>query len=112
MGQRTVLLGVFPRRRATLRRQLPPEVESYRAFRFPWKGEPQTRPAVVAETGRGDEVRIYVSWNGATEVATWRVLAGPGPDKLELVGSFPRAGFETIATLRAEGSYFAVKAED
>jgi hypothetical protein len=91
---------------------LPPDVESYRAFRFPWKGEPQTRPAVVAETGGGDEVRIYVSWNGATEVATWRVLAGPGPDRLESVGSFPRAGFETIATLHAEGSYFAVKAED
>ncbi len=90
----------------------PPEVESYRAFRFPWKGEPQTRPAVVAETGKGDEVAIYVSWNGATEVATWRVLAGPGPDELKPVGSFPRAGFETIATLQAEGPYFAVKAED
>jgi hypothetical protein len=88
----------------------PPEVESYRAFRFPWKGEPQTRPAVVAETGKGDEAHIYVSWNGATEVATWRVLAGPGPDKLNPVGSFPRAGFETIATLQAEGPYFAAKA--
>jgi Arylsulfotransferase (ASST) len=90
----------------------PPEVESYRAFRFPWKGEPQSRPAVVAETGEGDDVRIYVSWNGATEVATWRVLAGPGPDGLKTVASFPYAGFETIATLQAEGPYFAVKAED
>jgi hypothetical protein len=90
----------------------PPEVESYRAFRFPWKGAPQTRPAVVVETGEGDGVRIYVSWNGATEVATWRVLAGSGPDELEPVGTFPRAGFETIATLQAEGPYFAVRAED
>jgi Arylsulfotransferase (ASST) len=89
-----------------------PEVESYRAFRFSWKGEPQTRPAIVAESGEGDEVEIYVSWNGATEVAAWRVLAGPGPDELRPVRSFPRAGFETIATLRAEGPYFAVKAED
>jgi hypothetical protein len=90
----------------------PPEVESYRAFRSPWTGEPQTRPAVVAETGSGDEVRIFASWNGATEVATWRVLAGPAPDRLETVGSFPRAGFETVATLHAEGNYFAVRAED
>jgi hypothetical protein len=90
----------------------PPEVESYRAFRFPWKGEPQTRPAVVVETGEGDEVHIFISWNGATEVATWQVLAGPGPDKLRSVGSFPRAGFETVATLRAEGPHFAVMAED
>jgi hypothetical protein len=90
----------------------PAEVESYRAFRFPWTGEPQTRPALIAETGSGDEVRIFVSWNGATEVATWRVLAGPGPERLETVGSIPRTGFETAATLHAEGSYFAVKAED
>jgi hypothetical protein len=90
----------------------PPEVESYRAFRFPWKGEPQTTPALVAETGEGDKVDIYVSWNGATEVATWRVLAGPGPDELKPVGSFPRTGFETIAPLQAEGPYFAVKAEN
>jgi hypothetical protein len=90
----------------------PPEVESYRAFRFQWMGEPQTRPEIVAEIGEGDEVRVYASWNGATEVATWRVLAGPGPEDLEAVGSFPRAGFETIATLQAQGPYFAVKAED
>ena len=90
----------------------PPEVESYRAFRFHWKGEPQTRPEIVAEIGEGDEVHVYASWNGATEVATWRVLAGHRPDDLEAVGSFPRAGFETIATLQAQGPYFAVKAED
>src|SRR5215203_4278528 len=90
----------------------PPEVESYRAFRFPWKGEPQTRPAIVAESGEGDEVEIYVSWNGATEVAAWRVLAGPRPDELKPVGSFPRAGFETIATVQEEGPFFAVEAED
>jgi hypothetical protein len=90
----------------------PPEVESYRAFRCPWKGEPQTRPAIVAERGEGDDVEIYVSWNGATEVAAWRVLSGPGPGELRPVGSFPNAGFETTATLQAEGPYFAVKAED
>ena len=90
----------------------PPEVESYRAFRFPWRGEPQTRPAVVVESGERDGVEVYVSWNGATQVATWRVLAGPGPGELKPVGSFPRAGFETFGKLRAEGPYFAVKAED
>jgi hypothetical protein len=90
----------------------PPGVESYRAFRFPWKGEPQTRPAVVAENGEGGRVEIYASWNGATEVAAWGVFAGPGPDELKPVGSFPRTGFESVATLRADGPYFAVKAED
>ena len=90
----------------------PREVESYRAFRFPWKGEPQTRPVIVAESGERDEVAIYVSWNGATEVAAWRVLAGRGPEELKPVGYFPRAGFETTAMVQEEGPYFAVKGED
>jgi len=40
------------------------------------------------------------------------VLAGPGPDELKLVGSFPRTGFETITTVQEEGPFFAVEAED
>ena len=90
----------------------PPPVESYRAFRFPWKGEPQTRPAVVAESGDGDEVEVYVSWNGATEVATWQVLAGPGPTELKPVATVPRKGFETAVTLKTDEPYLGVRAED
>jgi hypothetical protein len=89
----------------------PPAVESYRAFRFPWKGEPRTRPAVFAESG-GDETTIYASWNGATEVATWQVLAGPKAGKLEPVASAPRKGFETAVTLQTDEPYLAVKAKD
>ena len=54
----------------------PTESETYRAFRFPWSGQPADAPDVVAELGADDEATIYVSWNGATEVATWQVLAG------------------------------------
>jgi hypothetical protein len=90
----------------------PSEVESYRAFRFPWKGQPQEAPSVVAESGLKDEVTIYVSWNGATEVDTWQVLAGPDPDELEPAGSAPRKGFETAITLRTDEPYLAVEARD
>jgi hypothetical protein len=90
----------------------PPELESYRAFRFPWKGQPQEAPAVVAESGPEDKVTLYVSWNGATEVTTWQVLAGAGPDKLEPVGSVPRKGFETALLLQTNETYIAVKAKD
>ena len=58
------------------------ENKSYRAFRFPWSGQPTDDPAMVAELGAEDEVTIYASWNGATEVVTWQVLAGAGPNKL------------------------------
>ena len=54
----------------------PAESESYRAFRFPWSGQPTDDPAIVVELGAEDEVTIYASWNGATEVTTWQVLAG------------------------------------
>src|SRR5215210_3296669 len=90
----------------------PSTLESYRAFRFPWKGQPQGAPAVVAESGAEDEVTLYVSWNGATEVATWQVLAGSGPDDLEPAGSAPRKGFETAITLNTDEPYVAVKAKD
>jgi hypothetical protein len=90
----------------------PSQVESYRAFRFPWKGQPEDRPAVAAEAGPDDRVTIYVSWNGATEVDTWQVLAGSGPDKLEPAGSARRKGFETAVTLYTSEPYVAVEARD
>ena len=89
-----------------------PELESYRAFRFPWKGQPEDAPAAVAEVGSEGKLTLYVSWNGATEVATWEVLAGAGPDKLQPVGAAPRKGFETAITLQTDGPYVAVRAKD
>jgi hypothetical protein len=90
----------------------PPDVDSYRAFRFPWSGHPDDDPAVAAERGPEDEVTVYVSWNGATEVATWHVLAGPNPGRLRRVGSAPRAGFETSITVRTAEPYVGVQARD
>ena len=52
-------------------RFLAPKVESYRAYRLPWAGIGEGRPAAVVR-GR----RVYASWNGATGVASWRVDAG------------------------------------
>ncbi len=62
-------------------------------------------------TGAGD-VTLYVSWNGATEVATWRALAGPSPDRLQPFASAPREGFETALTVHTTESYVGVQAED
>jgi WD40 repeat protein len=90
----------------------PSQVESYRAFRFPWNGKPQDFPAVFAEAGPEDMVTLYVSWNGATEVDTWQVLVGDGSDGLKPAGSAPRKGFETAVTLHTEEPYVAVSAKD
>jgi hypothetical protein len=84
--------------------------QSYRAFRLPWSGHPSEDPAVAVERGSDDEVTVYASWNGATDVATWQVLAGPDPDRLEPVGSAPWRGFETTIIVRTAESYVAVQA--
>ena len=92
--------------------RFPPHGESYRAYRFPWSGHPTDEPAVAVEKGPDDKLKLYASWNGATEVATWEVLAGPRQSRLEPVGSVPRDGFETAMLVQTSHSYVAVRAKD
>jgi hypothetical protein len=87
-----------------------PEHRSYRAFRFPWSGSPSDQPACVAERTSANELELYASWNGATEVESWEVLAGPHPGRLESVGSVPRDGFETAMLVKTSEPYIAVQA--
>jgi hypothetical protein len=84
-------------------------VDSYRAFRFPWRGLPTTRPAVALRAS-GDRTTVYASWNGATEVARWRILAGPDAEHLSPVATVARAGFETKVTASSSAATFAVEA--
>jgi hypothetical protein len=81
------------------------EADSYRAYRFEWTGEPTDRPRVRVDRGR-----IYVSWNGATEVARWDVLAGASPQQLGTVKTVAKKGFETSLLLPVKSSYVAVRA--
>jgi hypothetical protein len=73
---------------------------------------PTDEPAVAVEQGPDDKLKLYASWNGATEVATWEVLAGPRQGRLEWVGSVPRDGFETAMLMQTSHSYVAVRAKD
>ncbi len=90
--------------------QLLGDGQSYRAFRFPWSGHPSDNPAVAVEQGPDDKVTLYVSWNGATEVESWQVLAGPTPNQLKPIGSAPWRGFETTVAVRTAEPYVAVQA--
>jgi Arylsulfotransferase (ASST) len=80
---------------------------SYRAFRFPWVGRPSTLPALVV---RGDSA--YVSWNGATRVAAWRLLAGAVADDLAAVRTVSKRTFETKLAVPAGARYVGVEALD
>ena len=84
--------------------------DSYRAYRAAWTGRPLSRPAVAAQRrGRG-RIAVWASWNGATEVARWQVLAGDDPAALAPVESWPRHGFETAISIPDSGDYVAVRA--
>jgi hypothetical protein len=95
-----------------LNARFPPDCESYRAFRFPWSGRPIDAPALAAERRPEGRVALSASWNGATEVAAWEVLAGARPARLEALGSVPREGFETAMLAQTAGPYLAVRAKD
>ncbi|HWS79675.1 MAG TPA: arylsulfotransferase family protein, partial [Rubrobacter sp.] len=88
----------------------PADGETYRAFRLPWIGQPNDYPAIAAESGPEDKVTIYASWNGATEVTTWHVLAGSAPDRLEPLASAPHQGFETVITVHTTEPYVGLSA--
>jgi len=79
--------------------------DTYRAYRFKWRGRPARPPALAASPDR-----VWASWNGATGVRAWRVLAGPSPDALEPRGRAPRRGFETTIPVRGGGAWVAVEA--
>ena len=83
---------------------------SYRAYRFPWTGTPTAPPSVVAaNTDQG--TTVYASWNGATEVAAWHVLAGNTPTSLVARRVFAKQDFETAMTV-PRARYVAVLALD
>ena len=93
---------------------LPFDMSFYRAFRFPWSGRPLSPPAVLAALNdTGEETIVHASWNGATEVASWRVLAGKHTGSLTAQATIPAgSGFESSTTLPQKYAYVAVQALD
>jgi hypothetical protein len=83
---------------------------TYRAYRFAWNATPAAPPA-FAVSRHGAKMTVYASWNGATNVAAWRVFGGSSPSKLPAVATAPKRGFETAINARAS-AYVAVEALD
>jgi hypothetical protein len=85
---------------------------SYRAFRLPWVARSVGRPAVAVIRNGDATMTVYVSWNGATRVASWRVDAGMRMDRRATVATQRRTGFETAITLPARTGYLVAVALD
>lgn len=90
---------------------LPDHDQSYRAYLLPWAGRPSTRPSAVAEVA-GGVTNVAVSWNGATRVRSWRVLAGATPTALHPVSTESMDGFETTIPVGGTPGYVRVEALD
>ncbi len=84
---------------------------TYRATVEPWVGLPLTPPAGAARE-RGGQTTVYASWNGATRVVSWRVLAGPRAARLSAVAHAAKSGFETTIPLVGGYATFEVQALD
>jgi hypothetical protein len=83
---------------------------NYRAFRLRWRGFPQTHPALAVIPGRGYDT-AYASWNGATEVKSWRIFGGSSPSTLRILATARRSNFETAIRVPTE-RYYAAHALD
>ncbi|MGH2978351.1 MAG: arylsulfotransferase family protein [Solirubrobacterales bacterium] len=90
--------------------ELPQGVNSYRVYKMRWSGRPAEEPAIAVRELSQESLRVYASWNGATGVATWQVLAGSSRGNLEPVRTERKRGFETRIDLRTRARYFQVRA--
>lgn len=92
--------------------RLPTNDQSYRAFRMPWSATPATPPKIALESDEINGTTVYASWNGATDVASWEVLAGSSPALLSSLVTVPHSAFETAITIHTSARYIAAAALD
>ncbi|CAD0094070.1 unnamed protein product [Aureobasidium vineae] len=89
-------------------------VQSYRAYKQNWQGFPGWNPSIAA-TGNGtDNTTVYVSWNGATEIKQWAILASNSSSSLatadDLWKNVTKTGFETNVTVGTDARYIRAAA--
>ena len=111
-GEIGIISEFTPAGALSLEMKLPGVMNSYREYRFPWNAIPATPPAVVASSASGSgTTQFAVSWNGATGVLSWQVLAGASASTLAPVGApAPSSGFETMITAATSAPYVALQA--
>lgn len=84
---------------------------TYRAYKFNFIGRPTEPPTVKAfvygTSAEKATTVIYVSWNGATEVARWRFMAGNSKELF--LGEKGKTGFET--SFQVEGYHAEIFVE-
>jgi len=79
-------------------------VQTYRIYKARWTGSPPQAPVV-----KRDVDTLYVHWNGATEVRSWKLegreAVGGRAAKYRKLGIFKHEGFETEMVVEAMYDY-------
>lgn len=101
-GSQPTLTEFAPDDRIVFDATMPAGIQSYRHRRYEWSAMPVDPPAIAVDqlaAGSGSQLRVtaYASWNGATDVAAWRLSAGP-EGALVPIETAVRTGFETVIT--------------
>ena len=95
--------------------RFPVGVESYRVFLNDWSATPPVSElAFTVQRGSAPGAFTgFASWNGATAVTTWQVLAGTSGNALQPVLTAAKTRFETTIPFTASGAtQFQVAAYD
>jgi len=87
-------------------------VQNFNTFLSPWSAHPASSPSLAVQSGAAGTLTVAASWNGASEVASWRVLAGASAAALAPVASAPKSGFQSTITVKPTPAYLAVQALD
>jgi hypothetical protein len=96
---------------------------NYRVYRDTWKGQPLTPPSVLVKLAPAPSAcppgakcplqlgpTAYASWNGATEVTSWQLLAGSSARHMKAISTVPKTGFETEIPAPGRNTFYAVRA--
>jgi hypothetical protein len=84
------------------------EVQDFRTYLSPWSGQPTTPPEIAVQ-GASGAVTVEASWNGATDVSSWQLLAG-SPGSMTPVATVAKQGFQTTIHASTAGPDVAVAA--
>lgn len=90
----------------------PTGYDNYRSYRFEWHARPTTPPVATAHRNPDGTTTVHAIWNGATDVARWQVVGGPGPHSRGGLGSADWSGLDTSINIATRARQIAVIAED
>lgn len=89
---------------------------TYRAYKFRWTGRPSEPPTVHGLVMRKfwhTETVVHMSWNGATEVDSWRVYRTNADDtEPTFIASMDRQGFESAMMFETDSQFLVAEAYD